>query len=57
MTKIQNLFLISIHRRSLLDMYDASVKKLVSKKIFEKINFTEISQKEDIVVWGLINTE
>ena len=57
MTKIQNLFLISIHRRSLLDMYDASVKKLVSKKIFEKINFTEISQKEDIAVWGLINTE
>ena len=60
MTKIQktqNLFLISIHRKSLSDIYDMSVKKPVSKKILENYNFTKTIQKKNVAVWGLINTE
>ena len=56
--KNQNLFLISIHRKPLLEIYDKSVTKPISKKIFEKYNLAKIIQKKNgVAVWGLINTE
>ena len=57
MTKTQNLYLISVHRKVLLDIYDKSVKKPVSKKIFDNYNLGKTIRKKNLAVWGLINTE
>lgn len=57
MAKIQNLYLISIHRKVLLDIYDKSVKKPVSKKIFDNYDLRKTIRKKNVAVWGLINTE
>ena len=57
MIKKQNIFLISIHRKTLSDIYDMTVKKQVSKKIFENHNFAKTIQKKNVGIWGLINTQ
>ena len=57
-SKENNLLLVSLHRKTLLNNYQKSVEKPVLIKKLEKYNFKKITQKEkNIGVWGIINTD
>ena len=57
-SKNNNLLLISLHRKILLNNYQKSVEKLVSTKKLKKYDLREITQKEkNIGIWGIVNTE
>lgn len=56
--KKQNLFLISIHRKSLVNIYQKSIEKSISKRILKTHNIEKvIHNKKDVRVWGLVNTK
>lgn len=56
--KNQNLLLISIHRKSLSDIYQKSIEKPISKKILKSENIDKkITSQKNVRVWGLINTK
>ena len=56
--KSQNILLISLHRKLLLNIYEKYIERPLPTKIFKKMdNNKTILRRKDIRMWGIINTE
>ncbi len=56
--KNQNLFLISLHRQSLLNSYDKYMKKPISLKILKNFKIDKMKlNRKNTRIWSIINTK
>ena len=56
--KSQNILLISLHRKLLLNIYEKYIERSLPTKIFKKMdNNKTILRRKDIRMWGIINTK